>query len=75
LNAKYEYSSLAQHLLADILPQFDCQEFLDSIKSEESKTPADLKALLESTVVYEDKHYSRVERQLRNSYFVDYIIS
>lgn len=75
LNAKYEYASLAQHLLADILPQFDCEAFLESIKSEEAKTPADLKMLLESTLVYEDKHYTRVERQLRNSYFVDYIIS
>ena len=75
LNAKYEYSNLAQHLLTDILPQFDCESFLESIKSDEAKTPSDLKTLLESTLVYEDKHYTRVERQLRSSYFVDYIIS
>ena len=36
---------------------------------------SDLKSTLESTMIYEDKHYSRVERQLRSSYFVDYLVS
>lgn len=74
LNAKYEYAHLAQYLMAELLPQFDCESFKQSFKDFEAtvakekkqgkKLPpsSDLKSTLESTMIYEDKHYSRVER-------------
>ena len=35
----------------------------------------DLKSLLDSTFVYQDKHYNRISKHLRNGYFIDYIVS
>ena len=32
LNAKYEYAHLAQYLMTDILPQFDCDTFISAFK-------------------------------------------
>ena len=61
LNAKYEYAHLAQYLMAEVLPQFESEEFIKSFKElvEENKKDkkqgkkvvptADLKTTLEST--------------------------
>ena len=37
--------------------------------------PSDLKALLEGTSIYQDKHLKRISRHLRNSFFVDFVVS
>jgi len=37
--------------------------------------PSDLKSLLEGTSIYQDKHLKRISRHLRNSFFVDFVVS
>ena len=39
------------------------------------KKQVGIKEVLEGTQVYQERHYTRIERQLRSSYFVDYILS
>ena len=72
LNAKYEYAHLAQYLMHEILPKFD----LEGIKEQISKDPTfKVGALFESLRLYNEKHYTRMDKQLTNSYFVDYLVS
>lgn len=73
LNAKYEYAHLAQYMMTEILPRFQNYEFLEDFRKDTDGP--DLKTLLDSTFVYQDKHYNRISKHLRNSHFVDYIVS
>ena len=77
LNAKYEYSHLAQYMLTQVLPKFQNYEFLQEMrkKASEPGQPADLKSLLEATSIYQDKHLKRISKHLRNSYFIDFVVS
>lgn len=73
LNAKFEYCEVAQHLLGEILPilhnEMDAE--IDP-KAEDRKLLRDMMAAIEG---YNHKHYTRVEKHLTNSYFVNYIVS
>ena len=77
LNAKYEYSHLAQYMLTQVLPKFQNYEFLQEMrkKASEPGQPADLKSLLEATSIYQEKHLKRISKHLRNSYFIDFVVS
>lgn len=76
LNAKYEFAHLAQYMMTEILPKFQNYEFLSDIRKTASEgDQPDLKSLLEGTSVYQDKHYTRIQRHLRNSYFIDFVVS
>lgn len=77
LNAKYEFAHLAQYMMTEILPKFQNYEFLQEMRkmASEPGQPSDLKALLEGTSVYQDKHFKRISRHLRNSFFVDFVVS
>ena len=61
--------------MTEILPSFDCDSFIDCYKKEKGQGPDELKSSLEATMVYQEKHYERIEKHLKNSYFVDYIVS
>lgn len=76
LNAKYEFAHLAQYMMTEILPKFQNYEFLSDMRKTASEgDQPDLKSLLEGTSVYQDKHYNRIQRHLRNSYFIDFVVS
>lgn len=75
LNAKYEYSHLAQYLLAEVLPQFDHDDFLKDFEGKDKPAVQDLKQVLEGTLVYQDRHYGRADRFLKTSYFIDHVVS
>lgn len=72
--------------MREILPDFDAPKYVEAFKKlhaayeletddKKKKKQPTLKAVLEGTQIYQDKHYTRVEGQLRNSYFADYILS
>jgi len=73
LNTKYEYAQLAQYLMGSVLDRVDVDEFLKTYKAK--KSTHDLKDTLQTTLTYTYKHQDRIERQVRNSYFLDYIVS
>ena len=75
LNTKYEYAQLAQYLMGSVLDRVDVEEFLETYKKDEKKSTQDLKDNLSATLTYSYKHQDRFERQLRNSYFIEYIVS
>ena len=77
LNSKYEYASLAQELMRYILPKLDMIEVSKACfaTGKDDKTFVDLPGVLESVELYNQKHYQRMDRQLSNSYFVDYLVS
>lgn len=60
-------------MMSEILPRFQNYEFLEDFRKDQDGP--DLKTLLDSTYVYQDKHYNRISKHLRNSHFVDYIVS
>jgi len=73
LNAKYEYSHLAQFLLAEVIPRFDHDEFLKDFEDKDKSAVQELKKVLEGTLIYEDRHYNRTDRFLMTSHFIDHI--
>lgn len=73
LNAKYEYSHLAQYLLAEVIPRFDHDEFLKDFEDKDKSAVQELKKVLEGTLIYEDRHYHRTDRFLMTSHFIDHI--
>lgn len=73
LNAKYEYSHLAQFLLAEVIPKFDHDEFLKDFEEKDKSAVQELKKVLDGTLVYEDRHYSRADRFLMTSHFIDHV--
>lgn len=74
LNCKFEYAPLAQSLMHKLLPSLDCDTFLKSCNKDE-KNQIDAANLFETIGLYNLKHYSRMDRQYQNSFFVDYIVS
>ena len=80
LNARYEYSTVAQFLMREILPGIDAYEYTEQAKKDEkflgTSNPVDkLYEVMEGTLVYQEKHKKRVQRHQRNSYLIDYIVS
>jgi len=75
LNAKYEYSQVAQHLLAEVLPAFEHDEYLKDFETKEGSAVQDLRKVLEGTLIYQDRHYTRADRFLKTSYFIDHTIN
>lgn len=77
LNCKYEYSQISQHLMKKILPSLDLSKVLESLNDKKIKAEdkVDLTALFETVQLYNQKHFSRMDRHLTHSYFVDYIVS
>lgn len=72
LNARQEYAYLAQILLSEISPQLDIDDLLEKDFKDNFKS---LKDLLAVTCLYSDKHYQRAQRNFKQSFFVDYILS
>ena len=60
-----------------ILPKLDMIEVSKACfaTGKDDKTFVDLPGVLESVELYNQKHYQRMDRQLSNSYFVDYLVS
>jgi len=56
-------------LLAEVLPQFSPDQIVDEFK--DSKP---LSEMIEAMLMYSDKHYSRAERNLKQSYFVHFVM-
>ena len=75
LNSKYEYSQVAQHLLAEVLPSFEHDEFLKDFETKEGSAIQDLRKVLEGTLIYQDRHYNRADRFLKTRYFIDHTIN
>lgn len=74
LNCKYEYTPLAQCLMQKILPSIESGPLIKSC-NKDPKNPVDAMNLFETINLYNEKHYSRMDRQMQNSYFVDYVVS
>jgi hypothetical protein len=55
--------------LAEVLPQFSPDQIVDEFK--DSKP---LSEMIEAMLMYSDKHYSRAERNLKQSYFVHFVM-
>ena len=55
-----------------VLPQLDIDSLQEQAKKEETFK---LQHVVESVQLYNEKHYSRMDRLLTNSYFVDYLVS
>jgi hypothetical protein len=56
-------------LLAEVLPQFSPDQIVDEFK--DSKP---LSEMIEAMLMYSDKHYSRAEKNLKQSYFVHFVM-
>lgn len=60
-------------LLRELLPRFAADELVDEFKQEGGA--AALKAILEATDTYSEKHYTRADRNLKRSFYVQYVLS
>lgn len=58
-------------LLRELLPRFTAEELNDEFK----EVGGGLKQLVEATEVYSVKHYSRADRNLKRTYYVQYVLS
>ncbi len=56
-------------MLAEVLPQFSPDQIVDEFK--DSKP---LSEMIEAMLMYSDKHYSRAEKNLKQSYFVHFVM-
>ena len=71
LNARQEFASMAQVLLRELLPRFSPGELMEEFKL----AGGGLKAVLEATDMYSEKHYNRADRNLKRSFYVQYVLS
>lgn len=71
LNARQEFAAMAQVLLRELLPRFSPEELMDEFK----KAGGGLKDMLIATEMYSGKHYTRVDRNLKRSYYVQFVLS
>ena len=71
LNARQEYAFMAQVLLRELLPRFSPDELVEEFK----QAGGGLKGLLEATEMYSAKHYTRVDRNLKRTFYVQYVLS
>lgn len=69
LNARQQYSMLAQKLLAEVLPQFNPDQIVDEFKDSKQ-----LSEMIEAMLMYSEKHYSRAERHHKQNYFVHFVM-
>ena len=61
---------MAQTLLKELLPRFSAEELMSEFK----KSGGGLKGLLEAVEMYSGKHYSRVDRNLKRSFYVKFVL-
>ena len=71
LNARQQYASMAQVLLRELLPRFEASELMEEFK----QSGGGLKSILEATEMYSDKHYTRADRNLKRTFYVQYVLS
>ena len=70
LNARQQYSALAQKLLAEVLPRFAPDEIIEAFKDSKQ-----LNELIEPMLMYSEKHYTRSDKSLKQSYFVHFVMN
>ena len=73
LNARQEYARLAQMMLSDIFSRVDPDELLSSLKKE-SKIKH-WQELMDSCEIYGLKHYVRADKNLKQSFYLQYVMS
>ena len=71
LNARQAYASMAQTLLKELLPRFGAEALVEEFK----QSGGGLKGILEATEMYSGKHYSRVDSNLKRTFYVQYVLS
>ena len=62
---------MAQTLLKEMLPRFSADELVDEFK----QSGGGLGAILEATEMYSGKHYTRVDSNLKRTFYVQYVLS
>lgn len=62
---------MAQVLLRELLPRFSPEELMEEFKL----AGGGLKILLEATEMYSSKHYIRADRNLKRSFYIQYVLS
>ena len=62
---------MAQVLLRELLPRFSAEELMSEFK----QAGGGLKSLLEATEMYSGKHYTRADRNLKRTFYVQYVLS
>lgn len=72
LNARAEYARLAQIMLCEILPRINSTEFSAHLKRKGKLQ--EFKDVMETYEIYGAKHYARLDRNLKSSYFVQYML-
>jgi len=71
LNSKSQYASLAQSLMAHVLPRFKSEEYLQDFK----ENAQELKETLKVTLFYTQKHLEKADRNLKKSYYPGHILA
>jgi len=62
---------MAQVLLRELLPRFEAGDLMTEFKA----SGGGLKAILEATEIYSGKHYTRADRNLKRTFYVQYVLS
>ena len=73
LNARQEYARLAQMMLGDIFSRVDPDELLSALKKD-SKVKH-WEELMDSCEIYGLKHYARADKNLKQSFYLQYVMS
>ena len=61
---------MAQILLKEILPCFSADDLIEQFRE-----GGGLKEMLEATELYSSKHYARADKNLKNVFYVNYVLS
>lgn len=73
LNARQEYARLAQLMLAEVMARVDVDTLQALLKKQgKGKLWGDL---MEACEIYGLKHYARADKNLKQSYFLQYVMS
>ena len=73
LNARQEYARLAQLMLAEIMARVDSESLQELLKKQgKMQLWADI---MEACEIYGLKHYARSDKSLKQSYFLQYVMS
>ena len=73
LNARQEFSRLAQMLLSEVLSRVDAESLHEAAKAAGKQKL--LEDIIEACEIYGLKHYARADKNLKQSYYVQYVIS
>ena len=73
LNSKHEYAAIAHALLAELLPRFRSEDYLEAPEYKGSQ--GDLKEAFKIMSFYSQKHVERAERGLKKEYYPEYVLS